>query len=94
LDKTVILRLSRKKKPIMKRSKHKMKQVDRFAYLGSTGEKNCKIQNEINARIRKVSQLYHLINSMLWNKDKDTVDLGEIGWWGVDWIHLAQNRFS
>jgi hypothetical protein len=25
-------------------------------------------------------------------EDNITVDIREIGWWGVDWIHLAQDR--
>jgi hypothetical protein len=34
-------------------------------------EKNGKIQNEINERIRKASKLYHLTKSILRNKDVD-----------------------
>jgi hypothetical protein len=36
-------------------------------------EKNDEIQNEINDRIRKASKFYHLINSILWNRDTDKV---------------------
>jgi hypothetical protein len=32
-------------------------------------KKNSEIQNEINERIRKASQFYYLIKSILWNKD-------------------------
>jgi hypothetical protein len=34
-------------------------------------EKNGKTQNKINERIRKASKFYHLINSILWNKEVD-----------------------
>jgi hypothetical protein len=34
-------------------------------------EKNGKIQNKINERIGKVSEFYHLVKSLLWNKDTD-----------------------
>jgi hypothetical protein len=46
-----------------------IKQIDRFAYLASMVEKNSKIQNEINERLRKASQSYHLVKSILLNKD-------------------------
>jgi hypothetical protein len=54
----------------MKISGSKIKQVDRFTYLGSMVEKNGKIQNEINERIRRASQFYYLIKSISQNKDK------------------------
>jgi hypothetical protein len=54
LEKIVMLRLLRKEeKTIMKVSKSKMNQVDRFTYLGSVVEQNNEIQNEI---IRKATQ--------------------------------------
>ena len=37
------------------------KEVDTFSYLGSVVTRNVKIQNEINKRIKKVSQFYHLV---------------------------------
>jgi hypothetical protein len=36
-------------------------------------EINGKIQNEINERIRKASKFYHLIKSILWNRDTESV---------------------
>jgi hypothetical protein len=42
-------------------------------YLGSVVEKSGKIQNEINKRIRKASEFYHLLKNMLWNKDIESV---------------------
>jgi hypothetical protein len=55
----------------MKVSGSKIKQVSTFTYLGSMVEKNSEEQNEINERIRKASEFYHLIKSILWNKDID-----------------------
>jgi hypothetical protein len=55
----------------MKISRIKIKQVDRFTYLGSPVQKTGKTHNEINKRIQKASQFYHLIKSILWNKDID-----------------------
>jgi hypothetical protein len=71
LKKKAMLRLSRKEErnTIMKICRSKMKQVDRFTYLGSMAEKKGYIQNEINESIRKASKFCHLINSILWNKD-------------------------
>jgi hypothetical protein len=37
-------------------------------------EKNSETQNEMNKRIRKATQFYHLINSILWNKDTESVN--------------------
>jgi hypothetical protein len=54
----------------MKTSGSEIKQIDIFAYLGSMVEKNGKIQNEINKRIRKALKLYLVISRILWNKDK------------------------
>jgi hypothetical protein len=75
LQKTVMLRPLRKEErnPIMKISRSRIKQVDRFAYFGSVLEKNCKIQNEISERRRKASQFDHLIKSILLNKNIDSV---------------------
>jgi adenylate cyclase class IV len=53
----------------MKISGSKIKQVDRFTYLRSMVEKNGKIHNEINIRIRKATKFYNLIKEILWNKD-------------------------
>jgi hypothetical protein len=36
-------------------------------------EKNGKIQNDINERIQKASKFYHIIKSILWNKDIESV---------------------
>jgi hypothetical protein len=36
-------------------------------------EKNGEIQNEINERIIKATQFHHLIRSILWNKDTESV---------------------
>jgi endonuclease III len=55
----------------MKISGSEIKQVDRFTYTGGVAEKNSEIQNEVNKRIRKATQFYHLIKSILWNKDVD-----------------------
>jgi hypothetical protein len=41
----------------------------RFTYLRSVIEKIGEIQKEIHDRIRKDSQFYHLINSILCKKD-------------------------
>ena len=40
-----------------------------FSYLGSVVICNGKIQNEINGRIKKASQFYHLVKGLLSNKD-------------------------
>jgi hypothetical protein len=55
----------------MKISGSKIKEVNRFTYLGSVVEKNGEIQSEINKRIRRPTQFHHLIKSILWNKDID-----------------------
>jgi hypothetical protein len=55
----------------MKISRSKIKQVDIFNYLGSMIGKKGEIQNETNKRIRKATQFYHLISSILWNKDME-----------------------
>jgi hypothetical protein len=56
----------------MKISGREIKQVDRFNYHGCMVEKNSKIQNEINKRIRKASQFYNVIKSITaWNRDID-----------------------
>jgi hypothetical protein len=52
------------------RSGSEIKQVERFTYPGSVEENNGEIKSKINERIRKASQFYHLIKSILWNKDK------------------------
>jgi hypothetical protein len=63
-----MLRPSRKEeKTIVKISKSKMKQADRFTNLESKREKNCKIQNE---RIWQASKFYHLIKSISRDTDK------------------------
>jgi hypothetical protein len=54
----------------MKICGHKIEQVNRLTYLESMVEKNGEIQNEINERIRKASQFYHLIRRTLWTKHK------------------------
>jgi hypothetical protein len=77
LEKTVILRLLRKEKKnththkIMKIRQSEVNQVNRFTYLGSMVEKNCKIQNETYKQKRKASKFYHLIKSILQNTDTD-----------------------
>jgi hypothetical protein len=63
------------KNTIMKISGNEMKQFDRFICLGSVVEKNGKIQNEINKRISKGLQFYHVIRSILWNRDIESVQL-------------------
>jgi hypothetical protein len=65
-----MLTLSRKeeKNKIMKISRSKIKQVNRFMYFRSVVQKNGEIQREINERIRSTSQSHHLIKS-IWNKD-------------------------
>jgi hypothetical protein len=57
----------------MKASGSKIKHVERFTYLGSIVEENGEILNEINKGIRKTSQIYHLLNSIIWNKDIESV---------------------
>jgi hypothetical protein len=44
-----------RKNTITKISRSKIKQVNRFTYLGSVVEKNSAMQNEINERMRKAS---------------------------------------
>jgi hypothetical protein len=56
------------KTTIMKIRGKDLKQVDRFTSLRSVAEINGKVQNEINKRIRRASNFYHLIKSMLYNK--------------------------
>jgi hypothetical protein len=34
-------------------------------------QKNCKIQDEINGKIGKASELNNLAKSIIWNKDTD-----------------------
>jgi hypothetical protein len=53
----------------MQISRSKIKGADRFIYLGSMVQKKDGILNEINKRIRTASQFYHLIMSIVWNKD-------------------------
>jgi hypothetical protein len=48
-----------------------IKEADKFAYWGSMVEKNYKIENKTDERIRKASKCYHLAKSLLWNKDMD-----------------------
>jgi hypothetical protein len=69
-----MLRLSRKEEKtiIMRISRSEMKQVNRFICPESVVEKNDKIQNEINKKIKKTSQFYHLIKSTLWNKGTES----------------------
>jgi hypothetical protein len=54
-------------------SRNEIKQFDRFTYLGSVVEQKSEIQNEINERIRMASQFCHLITSIIWNKDIESV---------------------
>jgi hypothetical protein len=77
LEKTVMLRLSRKDKrnTVMKISRSQIKQVNRFTYLRNSREKNSEIQYEINKRISKATKFYHLIKSIFSNKDIDSVKL-------------------
>jgi hypothetical protein len=46
-----------------------IKEVDTFIYLGSSINKNGKIQKEINERIRKASNFYHLVKGLIRNRD-------------------------
>jgi hypothetical protein len=46
-----------------------IKEVDAFIYLGSSINKSGKIQNEINERIRKASNFYHLVEGLIRNRD-------------------------
>jgi hypothetical protein len=62
-----------RKNTIMKISRSQIKQADRFTCLGSVAEKNGQIQDEINERIRKASQFYHLTQIILRNKDTESV---------------------
>jgi uncharacterized protein YwgA len=56
----------------MKISRSEIKQ-DRFTYLSSMIQKKGEIQNEINETIRKSSKFFHLIRSILWNEDIESV---------------------
>jgi hypothetical protein len=50
-----------------------IKQANIFTYIRSVVGKKNEIQNEINERIRKASKFYHLIKSILWNRDIESV---------------------
>jgi hypothetical protein len=52
----------------MKLSESYIKQGDRFTYVGRMRERNSKIQNEINRRIIKATQSYHLRKRILWDR--------------------------
>jgi hypothetical protein len=68
LDKTVMLKTSRNQtKETMKLDGKDIKEVDTFTYLGSCINKNRKIQNEINERIRKASNFHHLVKGLIRN---------------------------
>jgi uncharacterized iron-regulated protein len=62
-----------RKNKTMKINRSKIKQVHIFTYLGSMVQKNDEIQNEINERTRNATQFYHLIKSILWKKDIESV---------------------
>ena len=49
---------------------YKLRQIfPRHKFLGSVVTINGNIQNEINERIKKASQFYHLVKGLLRNKD-------------------------
>jgi hypothetical protein len=60
-----------RKNTIMKINEREIKQVNRFTCLKSVVEKIDEIQKEIKERIRKDSQFYHSLNSIICNKDTD-----------------------
>jgi hypothetical protein len=43
---------------------------------------------ELNVRVR---QNPHIISTHRW-EDNIKIDLQEVGWWGMDWTDLAQDR--
>jgi hypothetical protein len=53
----------------MKISESYIKQGERYTYVRRIIGRNGKIQNEINRRIIKATQTYHLRNGILWDKD-------------------------
>jgi hypothetical protein len=53
----------------MKLDGNDIKEVDTFTYLGSCINKNGKIQNEINERLRKASNFHHLVKGLIRNRD-------------------------
>jgi hypothetical protein len=53
----------------MKLDGNDIKEVDTFTYLGSCINKNGKIQNKINERIRKASNFHHLVKGLIRNRD-------------------------
>jgi hypothetical protein len=58
-----------------------IKEVDTFIRLGSSINNNGKIQNEINERIRKASNFYHLVKGRIRNRDinnKCKIDIYEV----------------
>jgi hypothetical protein len=68
LDKTVMLKISRNQtRETMKLDGKDIKEVHTFIYLGSSINKNGKIQNEINERIRKASNFYYLVKCLIIN---------------------------
>jgi hypothetical protein len=65
-----MLKISRNQtKETMKLDRNDIKEVDTFTYLGSCINKNEKIQNEINERIRKASNFHHLVKDLIRNRD-------------------------
>jgi hypothetical protein len=65
-----MLKISRNQtKDTMKLDGNDIKEVDTFTYLGSCINKNGKIQNEINKRIRKASNFHHLVKDLIRNRD-------------------------
>jgi hypothetical protein len=51
----------------------KLKQVNTFICLGSVVEKNGKIHNKINERLRRASQFCYQIKSILQGKDLESI---------------------
>jgi hypothetical protein len=65
-----MLKISRNQtKETMKLDGNDINEVDTFTYLGSCINKNGKIQNEINERIRKASTFHHLVKVLIRNRD-------------------------
>jgi PP-loop superfamily ATP-utilizing enzyme len=68
--KTVMLKISRNQTTeTMKLDGKDIKEEDTFTYLSSCINKNGKIQNEINERIRKASNFHHLVKGLIRNRD-------------------------
>jgi hypothetical protein len=65
-----MLKISRNQtKETMKLDGNDIKEVDTFTYLGTCINKNGKIQNEINERIRKASNFHHFVIGLIRNRD-------------------------